>query len=79
MLVPWSSGMIPPLQGGDHEFESRRNHSILFLKISSKYMIILGLYRAYFLNMIYFFYQRIQLILYNIQLFNITFISLNII
>lgn len=25
-MVPWSSGMIPPLQGGDHEFESRRNH-----------------------------------------------------
>ena len=22
-MVPWSSGMIPPLQGGDHEFESR--------------------------------------------------------
>lgn len=30
MLVPWSSGMIPPLQGGDHEFESRRNHSLIF-------------------------------------------------
>ena len=27
-MVPWSSGMIPPLQGGDHEFESRRLHSV---------------------------------------------------
>ena len=32
-MVPWSSGMIPPLQGGDHEFESRRNHFNYFFKI----------------------------------------------
>lgn len=25
-LVPWSRGMIPRLQRGDHEFKSRRNH-----------------------------------------------------
>ena len=30
-MVPWSRGMIPRLQRGDHEFESRRNHSIKFL------------------------------------------------
>ena len=29
-MVPWSSGMIPPLQGGDHEFESR-SLRIIFL------------------------------------------------
>lgn len=31
-MVPWSSGMIPPLQGGDHEFESRRNHLLTIFK-----------------------------------------------
>lgn len=31
-MVPWSSGMIPPLQGGDHEFESRRNHFLTIFK-----------------------------------------------
>lgn len=25
-MVPWSSGMIPPLQGGDQEFKSPPAH-----------------------------------------------------
>ena len=28
----WSRGMIPPWHGGDHEFESRRNHFLTIFK-----------------------------------------------
>ena len=43
MLVPWSSGRIPPLQGGDHEFESRRNHYFFCLNGNFKDELFLEL------------------------------------
>ena len=35
-MVPWSSGMIPPLQGGDHEFESRRAHHAVVVQLGER-------------------------------------------